>query len=129
MKMVQQRGESESSFLSFFYLNFHELPFSRGHSDIFCSVLYRGRVVTASLGVGWRLEGPRAHGAAPGRAKGAMVGAHEDYMRSCSSSPGRIKGAWGGAQKDQGRVGQHLEGPRARWVALERTKDSLVGGF
>ena len=55
--------------------------------------------------VGWRLGGPKAPWAAPGR----------------------TNVAWGGAQKDQGRVGWRPVELRSRGPAPKRTKGALGG--
>ena len=63
--------------------------------------------------------GPRAHEAAPGRTKGVLCGAHEDYVHKVAKDV---------ARKDKGRVGRCPEGQRARGLAPEKITGVLTGG-
>ena len=110
-KTIQQRENVEFSFFVFPILSKSHMswPSSVATVTFFCNSLHCERAATSRrpplrLGndrVGQRLEGPRARWVAPGRTKGALVGAHEEYMRSQGVVPGRwTKGSLGGALED-----------------------------
>ena len=85
----------------FFVLPFLSKPHMSFPSSMVAVTFLRGglrcgRATTAFLGV--LRAGSRVHGAVPKRTKGALVGVHEDYIRS----------RMGGARKDKGCVGWRL---------------------